>query len=280
MIALLESDKDLQRGNAALPLPQHVPEPRVHVVLLLHHAQQRARALQYGHGLFTDLGLHEKKICTRSDSFTDHGFHDKHIKWTRRKWQALRDARAKRRERGEGRYEYADLMSYPDNVDELSEQYIDGDGVEEDPVAENPLMYVNSAELETSQTEKPKKQLNSQNIHQRNIRRFQHGLDPPNPQPEYESDSEAVLGQSVDGHTHFCLSLAPLMRSLPLQQHSTAAHKPPSMNAIAPCLRRDGSSIYRQPIADRHSTWPEGVLTTFAKTRSSFKNSLSVLRQI
>ncbi|XP_073964458.1 uncharacterized protein [Choristoneura fumiferana] len=109
-------------------------------------------------------------------------------------------------------------MSYPDNVDELSEQYIDGDGVEEDPVAENPLMYVNSAELETSQTEKPKKQLNSQNIHQRNIRRFQHGLDPPNPQPEYESDSEAVLGQSVDGHTHFCLSLAPLMRSLPLQQ--------------------------------------------------------------
>ncbi|KAI8429984.1 hypothetical protein MSG28_000438 [Choristoneura fumiferana] len=29
---------------------------------------------------FTDLGLHDNKICTRNDSFTDHGFHVKHIK--------------------------------------------------------------------------------------------------------------------------------------------------------------------------------------------------------
>ncbi|KAI8426714.1 hypothetical protein MSG28_014420 [Choristoneura fumiferana] len=33
-----------------------------------------------GDDSFTDLGLHDMKICTGNDSFTDHGLHNKHIK--------------------------------------------------------------------------------------------------------------------------------------------------------------------------------------------------------
>ncbi|KAI8441812.1 hypothetical protein MSG28_005498 [Choristoneura fumiferana] len=55
------------------PPPQHVHGVRV----------QRAHGAAARHAVtnsLTDLGLHDMKISTGNDSFTDHGFHDKHIK--------------------------------------------------------------------------------------------------------------------------------------------------------------------------------------------------------
>ncbi|KAI8435497.1 hypothetical protein MSG28_003794 [Choristoneura fumiferana] len=43
------------------------------------HAARRS-TISTGTDPFTDLGLLGKKMCTRNDSFTDQGFHDKHIK--------------------------------------------------------------------------------------------------------------------------------------------------------------------------------------------------------
>ncbi|KAI8429818.1 hypothetical protein MSG28_000332 [Choristoneura fumiferana] len=75
-------ESDIEANYFDRQLPATLPSPSaacarraraalLQALLLAHHAVTNS---------FTDLGLHDKKICTGNDSFTDHGIHDKHIK--------------------------------------------------------------------------------------------------------------------------------------------------------------------------------------------------------